>query len=312
MGFERTCTTTFAGSNVVEGAIPIHAPPIVERLASRTDIAIVFGLISETLRTEEWAPPSVDTVTGPHIRGDVPIQQPLQELPVPIRRVSGDGLRSSSLPRGETCEHVLGGHRLLTHARRRRLHTHDHATVVIDQVVVVVTEPGGRAALGRIGGIGIGGRYLILLMHRLFHRVLLFHFPQILAHAVVHLGCLRQLLARNPTLLGGVCFHEAAIHRQVLALHQSHLHTLPHDLFEQLLEQFRLLKPSVPVLGERRVMRNLLIEPQPREPAPRQMHAQLFHQPSLTGDAVEITDQQNAQQKFRINRGPARFAVAVF
>jgi hypothetical protein len=28
----------------------------------------------------------------------------------------------------------------------------------------------------------------------------------------------------------------------VLALHQAHLHTLPHDLFQQLLEQFRLLE----------------------------------------------------------------------
>ena len=165
---------------------------------------------------------------------------------------------------GETGEHVLRGHRLLTHARRRRLHSDDHAAVVIDQIVVVVTEPGRRAALGRVGGIGIGGRYLILLMHRLFHRVLLFQFLQILAHGVVHLGCLRQLLARNAALLGRIRFHEAAIHRQMLALHQSHFHTLPHDLFKQLLEQLRLLKPSVPVLGERGVMRNLLIEPQTR------------------------------------------------
>jgi hypothetical protein len=33
-----------------------------------------------------------------------------------------------------------------------------------------------------------------------------------------------------------------AIARQVLALHQSHFHTLAHDLFKQLLEQLRLLK----------------------------------------------------------------------
>ena len=53
-------------------------------------------------------------------------------------------------------------------------------------------------------------------------------------------------------------------------------------------------------------MRNLLIEPQTGEPAPRQMHAQLFHQFALAGDAVQIADQQNAQQQFGINRGPAR------
>jgi len=82
----------------------------------------------------------------------------------------------------------------------------------------------------------------------------------------------------------------------MLALHQPHLHTLPHDLFEQLLEQFRFLKPSVPILGERRVMWNLLIETQTREPPPGQMHAQLLHQLALTGDSVQITNQQNAQQ----------------
>ena len=36
-------------------------------------------------------------------------------------------------------------------------------------------------------------------------------------------------------------FDEAAIHRQMFPLHQSHFHTLLHDLFEQLLEQFRFL-----------------------------------------------------------------------
>jgi hypothetical protein len=72
------------------------------------------------------------------------------------------------------------------------------------------------------------------------------------------------------------------------------------------------LKPSVPVFRERAVMRDLLIETQTSEPAPRQMHTQLFHQPPLAGDAVQIANQQNAQQKFGINRGPAGLAVAIF
>src|ERR1700730_8038548 len=60
------------------------------------------------------------------------------------------------------------------------------------------------------------------------------------------------------------------------------------------------------------MMRNLLIEPQTGEPAPCQMHAQLFHQFAFAGDAIQIPDQQNAQQQFGINRGPALVAVAVF
>jgi hypothetical protein len=101
----------------------------------------------------------------------------------------------------------------------------------------------------------------------------------------------------------------------MLVLRQSHFHTLLHELFEQLLEQPRFLKPPVPVLGERGVMRYLLIETQmietqTREPAPRQMHAQFFHQLGFAAEAIQKADQQNAQQEFRINRGPTGVVVA--
>jgi hypothetical protein len=46
----------------------------------------------------------------------------------------------------------------------------------------------------------------------------------------------------------------------MLALHQSRFHTLPHDLFEQLLKQLRFLKPLMPVFRERGMMRDFLIE----------------------------------------------------
>jgi len=56
------------------------------------------------------------------------------------------------------------------------------------EVVVVVTETSGCPTLGGVGGIWIRGRHLVLLMHRFFHRILLFQFHQILAHCVVDLG----------------------------------------------------------------------------------------------------------------------------
>jgi hypothetical protein len=67
----------------------------------------------------------------------------------------------------------------------------------------------------------------------------------------------------------------------------------------------------VPILRERGVMRNLLIEPQSGKPAPCQMHAQLLHQLALAGNAVEIADQKDAQQKLRIDRRPTCLAVAI-
>jgi hypothetical protein len=50
---------------------------VVQRLTGRAEIAILFRFISETLGAEEWTPLSVDTVAGSHVRGDVPIRQPL-------------------------------------------------------------------------------------------------------------------------------------------------------------------------------------------------------------------------------------------
>jgi len=59
-------------------------------------------------------------------------------------------------------------------------------------------------------------------------------------------------------------------------------------------------------------MRNLLIEAQTSEPAPRQVHAQFLHQLPLAGDAIQVADQQDAQQKFGINRRTAGLTVTRF
>src|ERR1700689_4268844 len=102
---------------------------------------------------------------------------------------------------------------------------------------------------------------------------------------------------------------ETAVHRHMLALHQSHFDATSDDFLKDLLKQIRFLKPSMPVLGKRRVVRNLLIEAESREPSPRQMHAQLFHQLPLARDAIEIADQQHAQQQFWVDGWPSRVAV---
>jgi hypothetical protein len=55
-------------------------------------------------------------------------------------------------------DHVLRGYRLLAQSSRSGLHAHDHAALIVHQIVVVITQPGRRATLGGISGIGIGGR----------------------------------------------------------------------------------------------------------------------------------------------------------
>ena len=70
---ERARATLFSCPDVVEGPIAINSATVVEELASRTDIAIVFRFVRETLGAKEWAPLAVDTVTGPHVGSDAPI-----------------------------------------------------------------------------------------------------------------------------------------------------------------------------------------------------------------------------------------------
>jgi len=70
---KRARATLFACPDVVEGSIAINSATVVEELASRTEVAIVFRFVGETLGAEEWAPLAVDTVTGPHVGSDAPI-----------------------------------------------------------------------------------------------------------------------------------------------------------------------------------------------------------------------------------------------
>src|SRR2546429_9768707 len=109
--------------------------------------------------------------------------------------------RFSSLVCGKTSDHVLGRHRLLAHARRRRLHPHDHTTVIVHQVVVVVTHPSRSSALGRIGRVGIGRGHQFLLMHWLFGWFLLLQFHKVLTRGLLLLRRFRYLIVGVQDLL---------------------------------------------------------------------------------------------------------------
>jgi hypothetical protein len=66
------------------------------------------------------------------------------------------------------------------------------------------------------------------------------------------------------------------------------------------------------VLGKRGVMWNFLIEAKPGKPAPSQMNTQLLDQLAFTRDAVQVADQQDAQEEFRIDRRSAGLTVGIF
>jgi hypothetical protein len=70
-------------------------------------------------------------------------------------------------------------------------------------------------------------KYFHLMMRRgrkiadLFGWVLLLQFHQVLAHGLVHLRRLRQLLPRDSAPLVGIGLDETAIDRQVVPAHES-------------------------------------------------------------------------------------------
>lgn len=58
------------------------------------------------------------------------------------------------------------------------------------------------------------------------------------------------------------------------------------------------------------MVRDFLIKAEARKPSVSQVHPYVFDQAALTGDSIQIADQQDAEEHFWINRGPTRVAVA--
>src|SRR5512133_72394 len=195
--FLRAGPTTFGAANVSVSTIANIQANVVELFSRRTAITVAFRLIGKTLRSIEGAVLALRTLSRPHVRSDFPLGQPSQKLPVPVRRVGPHRFWLSSLPLRETGKHVFRSYGLLAQSRRRGLHSHDHTALVIHEVVVVITQACRRAALGGVSRVRIGGRNLILCMHRFCHRVLLFQLLQILPHPVLDLGRFHQLFPWN-------------------------------------------------------------------------------------------------------------------
>src|ERR1039457_3323490 len=129
-------------------AVASAVSAIVELLARRTTITVALRKIGETPGSVERTVLAQRTVARAHVVRDVPLNQPWQKLAVAIGGVGHYRLGIASLPCGEASDHVFRGRRFLTHARRRRLHSDNHATLVVHQIVVVVTEARRSASLG--------------------------------------------------------------------------------------------------------------------------------------------------------------------
>ena len=59
-----------------------------------------------------------------------------------------------------------------------------------------------------------------------------------------------------------VGYHDAGVDREALAAHDAFLHAARHHRLEQLAQEIALAETAVAVLGKRRMIRDVAIEPQ--------------------------------------------------
>ena len=71
----------------------------------------------------------------------------------------------------------------------------------------------------------------------------------------------------------------------MLASHDPFLHAAPHHGLEQLAKEIALAEAAVAVLGERGMIGDVAIEPQPTKPAIREIEMDLLAQPTLRTNA---------------------------
>jgi hypothetical protein len=82
-----------------------------------------------------------------------------------------------------------------------------------------------------------------------------------------------------------------------LAAHDPFLHAARHHGLEQLAQKIALAKTSVAVLGKRRMIRDVAVEPQSTAPAIGQIEMDLLAQPTLRTNAEAVADDEHPDQR---------------
>src|SRR5262247_1612638 len=106
---------------------------------------------------------------------------------------------------------------------------------------------------------------------------------QILSHSTLLTLLLGPIdLGRRLTVIAArIRLHDARVHRKSLALDQAGRHTGRNDALEYVAKDIALPEPVQPVLRERRMVRNLVVEIEPAEPPIGQMQLDFLGQLAL-------------------------------
>ena len=121
-----------------------------------------------------------------------------------------------------------------------------------------------------------------------------------------------DLAGRHAVIATGIGLHNAGVDGEGLALDQAHRHGRPHHALEDVAQQIALAEATQPVLRERRVVRNLVLDVHLAKPAIRQVQLDFLVQLPFRADAVAVADDEHPDHQLRIDRGTADVAVMGF
>lgn len=96
---------------------------------------------------------------------------------------------------------------------------------------------------------------------------------------IIRIDTLRvPLFLGRRVLLVGIGFNQAGIHGEALAADQPLFHATLDSHLEHVAQQVTLAKPTMPVLGKRRVIRNRVGQVEPTKPATGQVQMHFLAQ----------------------------------
>ena len=205
--------------------------------------------------------------------------------PVPVGRVGCQRLgRSIPLPLGETGQHVLRGHRLLVMRAAVACTPRSHSCDCrLDSYRSSPSAPACHPSWRRSESGSVVDIWSCWYTN-IFGRDSAAQFHQVLAHGSLARAASANCWRGMRLCLRCIRLPETAIDRQVLALRNPtsiHWRTICSNSSSNSFDSYD--RPCR--FSKRGVVRDLLIETQSREPAPRQMHAQFLHQFAFAGDA---------------------------
>ena len=183
----------------------------------------------------------------------------------------------------------------------------DDGVTPIDRAVIEIKEPLRLAVPDHVAGVLVRPAYLDLL--RLWLRFGRLQWRLTVRRAILADGRFqsRQIFLRLHCHLRQIVFVLVRVGLQVRRIGIKHrprgqtfVHRKQHDLVEDLLIDRALGKTTPAVLAQRRGIRNLVAQLQPKEPAVGHVHLHLPHQLPLRTHPVEIPQQQQLEQHHRV------------